>query len=321
MPPTYTGISAPGASIFFIDGDFTQVSPCSLPTVGFPLKGDSIFSNRDVVQIYYGYPPGTVSAKSWQYVLVPLGSPGNLQPWSANQSAMTLEQDFMVAQAYYQPLRLNTQYNPAWAVGWTGTFPDGTPLHSLNQFYFVEEGPLEDCGGGIIKFRRKWATLPSTRNEVEQYAYNFPGFSDETTGATRQSFRLAVQSRVQYDYFIFDDWGVLSGVVNPFPNGALLTAALGLSPSGLIIPQFLVYQNAAGVNNGLVLDPPTLDDGPTPGTPTQTTTLPSFSSYLSVINGSATSNQLPGEICVENSVMTRYMGNIWERRTRFVIAQ
>ena len=62
-----------------------------------------------------------------------------------------------------------------------------------------------------------------------------------------------------------------------------------------------------------------LDDGD--GSDPDTATFPGFTEYANLVSGSGTSNGLPAELIAEGSTLTRYLGNIWERRTRFVIAQ
>lgn len=303
--PYFGGFSA-GAQLFAVDGDFTQCDPCSLPEFSYPLRGDSILSIRDVV--YFNDVLQT-------YVVIALGTFPNLQPWSPNQKAIVLEQEFMIAQSYYQPMRLNTPYDPSWATGWVGKFPDGESTVPLNRFYLVHEGELQDMGGGISKIKRTWATIPPVRNEVEQFTYSFIGY----IGATQRSrIQMVVQSRVQYDYFIFDDWGVLSTPL--FPNGNRLDGTTGLSPTAFILQAQYYYQNSNGIQTGNFTDDLRDGDGINPAT----ATVPTLSAYQGVIktDGTATtSNGLAAEIIAESSALCRFMGNIWERRTRFVIAQ
>lgn len=297
----YTGGYSLGADLFAIDGDFTQDEPCNLPVISYPLMGDSIFSDRNIVfQGQGGFYDPLVAG----YTEIPLGTFPNIQPWSANQAAAVLEQDFMVAQSAYQPLRLNTPYNPAWATGWIGAV-------NLQFFYLVKEGALEDMGGGISKLKRTFAVIPPTRNEVEQFVYNFVGFQDSLTGSTRQFTPINVLSRLQYDYFIFDDFGVLD--LGIFPGGPKLNAATGLYPGGLILPPQYYFQNPAGFFKLLfATEVGGLSDGN--GIDPSTATVPSYSQYLGFINDGA-------ELIAEGSTMNRWMGNIFERRTRFILAQ
>jgi hypothetical protein len=306
MSAPYTGGFSPGDSgIFAVDGDFSICDPCSLPEISYPFQGDSILSIRDIM--YFAPTPE-------KYVPIPWGTFPNIQPWSANQAAIVINQDFMVAQQDYKPMHLNTPYNILWANGWYGYFPDGLFAQSLVNCFLVREGELQDMGAGISKLRRTWASIPPTRNEVEQYIYNYIGFEDEATGTTRVRIPVPVQSRIQYDYFIFDDYGVLTLPV--FPAGPVLNAITGINPANLILqPQYYFSGEAnANVQN---LFTEALDDG----VGGDGKTIPDFSDYVAALTGSGTSNGLAAEIIAEGSTMTRWMGNIWERRTRFVIAQ
>ena len=306
----YNGGSNPGGALFFVDGDFSQCDPCGLPEFSYPMVGDSVLSVRDTV-IYNAY-------GDFKYSTVPLGTYPNIQPWSANQVAAILEQEFMVAQSSYVPMNLNTPYHPTWAIGWEGfTQPVYLNMPPLNAFYLVKEGDLCDMGGGICKIRRTWSTIPAARNELEQFVYNFIGYADEQSGASRQSVPLNVLSRVQYDYFIFDDLDILS-YISLFPNGPRLDSSTGLSPKGFILPAQYYF---SGETNAYAQNLYTnaIDDGD--GTDPTTATLPNFTDYTNFVSGGYSSNGLPAEIIAEASTITRWRGNIFERRTRFVIAQ
>jgi hypothetical protein len=293
---SYSGGLFPGEQLFAVDGDFTSCDPCGLPMVSFPFKGDSILSTRDIVQLQNNG-DGTFS-----YITVPLGTFPNVQPWSANQTCMVLEQEFMVAQSSYIPMRLNTPYYVPWAIGWQGQFLDGQPSVNLDSLILVEEGELQDCGGGISKLRRKFVNLPPTRNEIEQYVYNYPGFS---SGRLQTPF--PVYSRLQYDYFVFDDYNILGGAL--FPGGHRLNATTGITPFGFLLqPTFYFADDGASVPNLIFI--PIISD----------TTLPDLTTYQGFISGAGTSNGDTAELVAEGSTLTRWMGNIFERRTRFVSA-
>ena len=305
----YSGGFAPRAQLFAVDGDFTQCDPAGPPEISFPFTGDSILSTRDIFYVDAGGAPPI----QYSYLFFPLGEFPNIQPWSANQVAMVLEQEFIVAQSSYQPMRLNTQYNSkAWSLGWVGTFPDGQPIPTLGTLILVKEGDLQDIGGGLCKLRRVWASLPPTRNELEQYSYQFPGYE---TG--RDAVTLNVMSRVQYDYYIFDDWGVLTDAYNPFPDGPILNSLTGTSPAGLVLVPFFVWTDQDGVPNNQFSTPPVLTGDGT----SADNTVPGLTPYQGAVTGATTSNGLPAEIVVEASTMTRWRGNIFEKRTRFVVAQ
>jgi hypothetical protein len=326
MNAPYYGGYAPGNQLFAVDGDFTICEPCSLPEISYPLKGDSILSTSDIVIFYPEVP---------QYSLVSLGTFPNIAPWSANQVAAILEQEFVVAFSAYIPTRLNTQYNPAYALGsiyaqesWKGQFGDSVGTFSLDEFILVEEGELRDIGAGLCRFKAKWAILPPTRSEIEQYGATFPGLSTNGT-VSRPQYTRNVMSRIQYDYFVFDDWDILSqspyGYFALFTDsdyGRRLNSATGLYPNGLILPvmQYFASSNIeTAYGNFIGIPTETLTDGD-PSDPTSAT-VPQATEYLQWATGLSTNDGTPAEIVIESSTFTRWMGNIWERRTRFVQAQ
>ena len=316
-PPyiTYSGISAPNGQVFFIDGDFTRSDPCGMPVISFPLKGDSILANNDLMVLF---PNGTLS----YYGLVKLGDYPNIHPWNPTQWAMVLEQEFIVAQAYYIPLALNTPYYAGWAMGWQGYTNTGYPIPPLSTFYLVEECALEDIGAGLSKIRRKFATIPLTRCEIEQYVYTFPGIAKSTIFTSiREPVTQNVMSRLQYDYFIFDDLGILGLPLFNAKDGRRLDSSTGLYPNGIVIPAMRYFSKPADVytNNGFFIGNTTESLIGT-GSPTADS-LPDADSYIEWSQGVGTSNGLPAEICIESSTFTRWMGNIWERKTRFCLAQ
>lgn len=299
----YSGGTSAGAKLFAVNGDFTAATPCGPPEISYPFKGDTFPGLRDIVLLN----------SAGAYVNVPLGSGYNVQPFRANQSAIIVEQEFMVAEAYYVPMRLNTLYNTDWSNGWRGDFA------LLDQSFLVEEGPLENVGGGIVKFWRKFATLPPTRNEFESYAPTFPSFevlygTPATQSIVRPAKTATVFSRVQYDYYVYDDLDLLSGL-SLFPSGHRLNASTGLSPTGLILPEMRYYKPSTETTSGGT--PNTVEynmqlDGDQPLT---AASIPSSTQYRGWIG--------VAEIVAEASSFGPgpWLGNIYQRKTRFVIAQ
>ncbi len=299
-----SGGFAIGGDRFFVDGDFTKADPAGLPEVSFPMMGDSILTYNDLLIFVPSIPA---------FQLFTLGNGFNVHPWSPNQQVIVIEQEFMVAQESYEPMHLNTPYNTDWALGWIGYFPTGYPAAALGNAVLVKEGELVDMGAGISRIKRKWATIPPTRCEIEQYAATFPGL-DSTGGITRQSFTQNVASRLQYDYFIVDFLDILS-TPTVGAGGNRIDSSTHNFPSGLVIPAQQYFDSTTVVTSGgiyvgnLVID---LNDS--------TPTLPTATQYIAYATGTGTSNGLPAEIVAEASTLTRWMGNIWERRTRFVAA-
>jgi hypothetical protein len=299
MPNFYAGGFRTGFDLFAVDGDFTFLDPCGPPIISFPFEGDSIFSKRDVV--FYAAdgtnPTGVI------YTRRPLGTNPNFQPWAPNGANVVLEQDFTVAYEFWRTPKLNSQYTPAWAIG----FSD--PLVNLTALYLVKVGELRDCGGGIAQVRLRFAALPYTRNVLEKFAYSFPGFDvpqDPTSPLIRQRFVKNVPSRIQYDYFIFDDDEVLP-LIPVWPNGPRLNATTGVEPVGIILEE----QRYMSESFFVLVD--TINDADVSSGTTATT--PTLSQYLSFATPPS------AEIIVEGSTLRQWMGNIYERRTRYVLAE
>lgn len=307
MNAPYTGGFAPGNPQFAVDGNFYSCDPCSPPKITFPFKGDTVFTSNDVL---YLTPDLT------QYYPRPLGDPPNIQPWSPVQTAFVIEQEFMVAMEAYIPLALNTPYYVGWSIGWQAFISTGYGIPFLQEAFLVEEGDPEDMGQGIIKIRRRFATLPAVRNETEQFTYTFPGL---TAPFTRLSYTKTVVSRLQYDYYVFDDYGLLT--YTQFPFGPKLDAGTGLYPVGLILQAQNYYANVAGAvftNNFLDFGS---GGGLTDAAGSDPGTIPQCTAWVEAYSGTSTSNGQPAEIVAESSTLRRWLGNIYERRTRFVLSQ
>lgn len=65
---------------------------------------------------------------------------------------------------------------------WTPT-PLGDPNPDMPGFYLVNEGPLSPQGGGIVKWTRNYAKIPSIRDEYESYGWLVPGIGSEAVYA------------------------------------------------------------------------------------------------------------------------------------------
>ncbi len=302
MSAPYTGGSDPGGDLFYCE-NFSFATPCGTPRVWNPLPGDSIYSNRDIVLLN----------SSDTYVRIPVGQGYNYQPWSSTHHAIMFDQEFVVARPYHVPLPLNTPYWTGWSLGWQNTYVN------LGSCFLIEEGPLQHVGGGLVKFYRRFANLPPTRNDVESYCATFPALQKPGSKHVRFAQTKIVNSRVRLDYFVFDDLNLL-GSIPVFPSGNRLNGATGMSPVGLILPEMRYYrgeENAVPDNNQLDASEPLRD-----AAGSDLATVPSYSDYVEFagLYGSSTGNA-PAEIVIEASSMRRWAGNIYERRTRFVEAE
>jgi hypothetical protein len=326
MSDIYTGGSNPGGQLFYVDGDFTTAAPSGPPSITTPFIGDTIVSSSDIILLASA--PGPTSRRD--YVNVPVGTGYNQQPLFANQSTILIEQEFIVAQAYYVPQVLNSPYDVSWSLGWQNTYAN------LEDSILVEEGPLEDIGAGLVKFKRTYSILPPTRSVPETFAYQFPGMTipDYLGGGYRSNFSKLVASRVQEDFFLWDAVDTATQF-SLFPFGPRLNQQTGMNPTGLIIPEQKYYisndSSIDPVSLNMFLDPPVLSD-PDPGYPGDgklSGTTPTASQYTAYVGYGDTndargyyftSNQQAAEIVAEPSCLEQWKGNIYRRRTRFVVA-
>jgi hypothetical protein len=269
----------------YTDGDLTVAMPCSLPVFSSPIR--------------------------------------------ATTTGYVLTQQFMQFLKYFTPTPLSTPHPSA------GMLPD----YALQGFLLVAEGQRQDMGGGLVKWERTYAKVPSPHDEYESYAYPFIGYAGEASVGTlntdvevlgRAREAAIVNSRVRHEYF-------LTG-----PRSAYKT------PGN--IPQLRALKYYAGLpTNAVVVSGQPTTDFLNDAYPDEETTLleassPSRSTYiqwmanaesLSWNSGCISQDEatwtsatnpfneaaLSGQLIVEDSRLTRWQGNIYERAVRYVLAQ
>lgn len=227
-------------------------------------------------------------------VASPCGLPQFSAPVIATTEPYTFTQEWMQLLKNFIPLPLNTRH------------PSANKVPDYSAYVLVSEGPRSDMGGGMVKWTRTYAKVPASHDEFEQYAYAYPAFYGVilAQGATttdisgRLAFTKTVISRLRNEYF-------LTG-----PNESYATPAL--------IP-------IVGATSFLA-------SGTIPNLHTQvltTTTVPTKADYngwitnatnLGFASGIAPSGTNPGQLIAESSRLSRWMGNIWVRQTRYVLA-
>jgi hypothetical protein len=303
--------------IFAVDGDWTIDSPDGAPEISFPFEGDSILSLADVVRNVRELPNPPLE---FDYQTFELGNRMNLQPWRPNQYAFVINQKFKVAAEFYRPMNLNTRYDPEWALPWQGQLASGYDLPVLSEAILVNEGNAKDCGGGIIEIERRFATIPATRNEAEQYCIKRVSFGIQ--GVEYPRAPMAVMTRLQHDFFVYDDLDILQDLplfTDPNHAGIRLNAETGFAPKGIIIEAFKVYGATTNVEVDVVFDADATYSADSSITYASTPSLTQYKSWMK--NGGGTSNHLAAEIAIEASTIQRYMGNILRRTTRFAEVQ
>jgi hypothetical protein len=249
----------------------------------------------------------------------PISLPVLSAPIPGVKDELILTQEFVQFRKNHSPLALNTAHPSS------GKTPD------YSTFLLVEESEREDYGAGVCKWTRKYAKVPSSHDEWETYAYQFCGIVN-VSGVNipvvqgRDPFSWVVTSRVQHDYFL----------VNPALSSD--SPPIYKSPGNIpnVDPFLYVNQGTySGTTYGGVYFP------------TDSTfdyTFPTTSQYQDMIEDAITngwsatvSNQvidtnytikatgvggstLGGQIVAEPSQLSRWNGNIWVRRTRYVLA-
>ncbi len=308
MDAPYSGGTVAGGRIYAVDGDMRIAAPCGAPEIVFPLQGDSQPRGLPIILLDRTQNPPV-------YVSLPIGMGFNVQDFNTSQATMLIEQEFMVAESWYAPMALNTLYNPAWSVGWglNGEYAD------IGNCFLVEEGPLIDVGGGIVRFKRKFCNLPPNRNEYESYSAQVPAL-DYGGNSIRFGLNKIVSARIFNEYFVVDNFGLLPAIPL-FPAGHRLTTNELTNYASVLLFEETKYfkgePNAIVNNNVLDADQPVTNDAA--GNPPAPTT-PSYTDYSTWANFNNAAG-IASEIVAEASSFTRWMGNIYVRRTRFVLAQ
>lgn len=149
--------------------------------------------------------------------------------------------------------------------------------------FLVQETDLQNVGAGLVEWTRRYATVPATRNEYESYLYTFVEIVRATGGdGTRGPFTRKVNSRVEFAYFHV---------------GSVAYPTVGDIP---IVAGFQPMQDIWG--------------SPVEVEFLSQTTDPTSDDYLDLVDAET-------EIAVEDSDIHPWMGNIYERITRYVVAR
>lgn len=276
-----------------------------------------------------------LAASNFTYA-VPVGIPILSCPIPAVSTAYVLTQDFMQFAASYSALALSTAY------------PGSAPF---SNYYLVEEGPRMDVGGGLVRWTRKYAQVPAQHDEWEMFAYPFPGVFMTVSGTNiwRSAQPVSVLSRLQHDYIKVPN----ASWTDPILGGSPINVtSAGVIPK-IFAMQYVGQQTIGGATYGGIafsaayLNPaasantwPTSDDyndavedALTNGWSASlckvvlnaSNTLsggpPATSGVMAgtINTGSSVGNK--GQLPAEDSRLDRWMGNIYVRRTRFVLAQ
>lgn len=272
-------------------------------------------------------------------------------PLPALNQKTVFRQTFVQTAASYSPLSLDTAYPAAGSYG----------VPSSPTYYLVAEEGFSDVGGGLMQWDRVYARIPSSWSEGEEFAYTFPAFISSATAGTDQpitsiqdsgsnylvssglSFNTGDQVHISVSY-VRDSATYFVGQYVRIIGGSSGSSALipGILPgtgvfssvAGVITKEapYRVLQKTDTVPSQLVYDyaltsttaidsnlPISKQFSPVDATGAETTILntstkPTAAAYASMINA--------GSLIVgQDSVRRRWIGNIYERATRYIPAR
>ena len=261
------------------------------------------------------------------------------QPFDGDAGAYVLEQDFWIHENYFQSLPLNTPHESV----------NGDPGISYPSYVLVKEGPTSKVGNGIVSWTRTYAALPASRDDWSRIAYTFIGFvgvltpSAFTPGAVigRPRTTAVVECRIQNDYFITLN-NVPKSVASTVGSGSVASSvqpitqlsgvALLNDPSAIPSVPKQSYIQAQGTWSGSTFVPFYTDPveqvlhglplggiwdtsgGNFPISGVTLVPIPSRTQYDAWVAAGQ-------EIVAEDSTVARWMGNIYVRQTKYVVAK
>lgn len=220
------------------------------------------------------------------------GGPRKSFPFEGDNASFVLEQDYIVALTSFSPLALDTAH---------GTYTNA---------YLVKESQQENIGGGLVKWTRTYAQIPANRSDYETFNFRFPGFLATTgtleppydaywvqTGNGRDPFTATSNSRMLSEYFL-----CASGQTYETPSEIPILEAI----------KFTLDLNDQARIDYLLSDAVGYWSDSSP-------TVEEWQDLVSGGGGIGT-GAAAGEFIAEDSRITRWMGNIYCRQTRYVKA-
>lgn len=228
-------------------------------------------------------------------------------------------QDFQCFLAAYVPVAIGTAHPSA------GKTPD------YSSYVLCEEGPHRDLTGGVIRFTRTYAVPPQSWDDWETYAYNIIGFVNPYYLTLLRARRVEnLNCRVRRDYFLeIGSAGNLTVTLQD-ATSYTLTGGKVVSAGKIAKAYATLYASgpAAAPNIAYITDF------------LEAYTCPTQAHYLSMVTdaatnswdatvyaqsisptGNLTDSNTGGQLTAEDSKLTRWLGPIWCRETRYVLAQ
>lgn len=184
-----------------------------------------------------------------------------------------VEQEYYVQAHKYVVPAIGTAYSA------NGLFT--SPAPTIGNAYFIGDSEPVNESAGLIRFARRWANVPASRNEYSSYAATFPGIANE-----RGSFTLTVTAQITYDYF-----RVGAGLTYTTPQEIPIISATAFLEDAWGSPS---TADGFFINNNIV----------NPSTPSLTAWLAAAGTYY---------------YKPEASKLERWQGNIWVRTSLAVL--
>lgn len=309
------------AQTFYRDGNLSSAAPCGQARISFPFEGDSHAPVNQIAWLVNGTNPTGL-----KYQLFP---PDPNQT-NSNESAFILEQDFQQSKDSFSPLPIGTPYDNL-------TFwPDYAGTLNLLDLVLISESPTTDLTGAQVQWTRTYATIPPPRNTYENFAFTFPGVQPSKLGIQTNTdlanvpglgnlfssggpIQTEVLARVEHIYFQLIPGSYSPNYVDP-------------SQADYIIPTFRVFFNEFYNEQSYLFNSDrqnntdwiNVADGTTTTAPSKNTIPPASDAV-----GNDADSGLPyiggllhvAEICVKQSVIRPWRGNIYEKITLFALAQ
>ena len=272
-------------------------------------------------------------------------------PIPALNEKTVFRQTFVQTAASYAPLALDTVYPAAGSYG----------VPSSPTYYLVSEDNQTDLGGGMMQWDRVYARIPTSWSEGEEFAYTFPAFIASATAGSDQTITSISDSGVNYSvssalafatgdqvhisvsyvrdsitFFVGQYVRIIGGtsgssalVPGIFPGTGTFSSVAGVitkeAPARTtqktdLVPSQVTHEYALTSTTALETNLPIIDEfTPVDATGAETITLntstkPTAAAYAAMINKNT-------QLVAQDSVRRRWLGNIYERTTRFVVAR
>lgn len=219
-------------------------------------------------------------------IATPIAAPVFSSPFPGVAESLVMTLAFQQFNEWWEPVPINTGYNDS--------VPPAYQNPDYEDFVLCSENERQDIGGAIVQWTRTYAKVPDQRTEGSSYSYSYPGLvgTYTPTGGGAQNIvtlRLPIQltptCKIVYEYFLVG----LNGTYADF----------------LSIPRIAHTQFYIPILNGIS------EVGKQDVTILGVSTVPTTTEYQTA--------QGDGSLIVaEDSQVSRWMGDIFQRVTKYI---